>query len=193
MKLCIVILAAGESSRLGYPKQSLVFQGKTLIQRAIETAREVINSEDILVMLGGYRKEIETLLPNDIAFLINPNWNQGMGSTISCATNHVASKSYDAILFIPSDLPLLDNTDLQRIIDKASNTNHLIIGSSFDGGIGIPVLFKSELFNELTEIEPSVGAKNIIVNNKSVLELVEVANAAFDIDTQEDVDKLLSS
>ena len=192
MDLRVVILAAGESSRLGYPKQTLKYQGKTLIERAIEVAKDVVDPKRILILVGGYQNEVTAFIPEDMNILVNPNWKSGMGSTISHAVRNV-SGSCDSILFMPSDLPLLSGSDLQNIIDKADSSDRTIIYSSFDDGIGIPVLFKSELFEELKNIEPSIGAKKIILTHRENTELVRVPNAAFDIDTQDDVDRLLGN
>ena len=192
MKLCIVILAAGESSRLGYPKQTLIFQGTTLIERAIALASTVVKTDDILVVLGGYKSDVKKHIPPEVSVIENPDWKQGMGSTIKSATGHILSKAYDSILFLPSDLPLLEIEDLQRIIGKANQSECSIVYSTFEKGLGIPVLFKSNLFDKLLEIEPSVGAKRLILQNKTQAESVPIPGAAFDIDTQDDVDKLLS-
>ena len=50
MKSGIVILAAGESSRMGRPKQLLMYAGETLLQRTINAAQAV--AENVVVVLG---------------------------------------------------------------------------------------------------------------------------------------------
>ena len=93
MKLSILILAAGNSSRLGYPKQLIEFEGKTLIERITETALMV--SDNILIILGGNSELIIPKLErfNDtISMIFNPDWQQGMGTSIRIGAEKLAEK-----------------------------------------------------------------------------------------------------
>jgi len=78
----IIILAAGSSSRLGQAKQNLVLKGKTLLQRAIETAVASV-CEPVIVVLGANVEIIEPTIKNyDINIIQNPGWSEGMSSSI---------------------------------------------------------------------------------------------------------------
>jgi molybdenum cofactor cytidylyltransferase len=68
-KLSILILAAGNSSRLGSPKQLIEFEGQTLIERITETALSI--SEEVLVVLGG---NADVILPKLARFEGNREW-----------------------------------------------------------------------------------------------------------------------
>src|ERR1700743_3229576 len=78
----IVILAAGSSSRLGQPKQNLVYKGKTLLQRAVETAMASI-CETVVVVLGANTEVIKPTIANyGVEIVENIEWNEGMASSI---------------------------------------------------------------------------------------------------------------
>src|SRR6187402_3361996 len=78
----IVILAAGGSSRLGQPKQNLIFKGKNLLQHAVNAA---IGSgcEPVIVVLGA---NTQTILPEvdegEVCIVHNADWQQGMSTSI---------------------------------------------------------------------------------------------------------------
>ena len=81
-----VIIAAGSSSRLGQPKQLLVFEGEILLQRAIRIAREAGTSR-VLVVLGAHRQQIEDRVDlSDVEIVVNPDWEEGMASSIRAGT-----------------------------------------------------------------------------------------------------------
>src|SRR5438094_10487017 len=92
--IAAIILAAGESSRLGQPKQLIQFQSKTLVRRVVDAASEA-GCQPILVVLG---TETETELVQGISselkntgatFIGNPNWKYGIGTSIRMGVHHL--------------------------------------------------------------------------------------------------------
>ena len=82
MKTGIILLAAGSSSRLGRAKQLIEFQGKTLIQKAIEEANKS-QVDCLVVVLGANADLIQTgFEPSSTSFIINSDWQQGMSSSM---------------------------------------------------------------------------------------------------------------
>jgi len=59
----IIILAAGASNRFGSPKQNQIYQGKTLLQRAIQTALTCLHCEKVIVVLGANEQLIRPNIP----------------------------------------------------------------------------------------------------------------------------------
>ena len=85
----IVILAAGISSRLGSPKQLLEFDGKTLLQHAIDTALAT-GCPKVMVVLGARAEMLKPELANQpIQVLENKNWQEGMASSIRYALKNI--------------------------------------------------------------------------------------------------------
>src|ERR1700736_3539504 len=77
-----VILAAGESSRLGQPKQLLQFRGQTLVRRIVDAAREG-GCSPIVVVIGSDKDKVAGELERTDAVIVeNENWNDGMGTSI---------------------------------------------------------------------------------------------------------------
>src|SRR5580698_3225387 len=78
----VIILAAGSSSRLGKPKQNLVFQGQTLLQRTIQNAMASV-CESVIVILGANAEVVQSTIQNQpIPVIYNPDWTEGMASSI---------------------------------------------------------------------------------------------------------------
>jgi molybdenum cofactor cytidylyltransferase len=186
LQILPVILAAGQSSRLGRPKQLVQWKGKTLIQRTVSI---VLGStaKAPLIISGAFHNEILDYIPDSLSVMHNTNWQAGMGSSIQLAAKAAISGNYDALLLLPCDLPHLSVSDLQRLIQEAQRSRASIICSSFKDTLGIPVIFKSGIFEELSQIDPAAGAKLVISANMDQVKTVSIPNAAFDIDTEEDV------
>ena len=190
MKLSILILAAGNSSRLGYPKQLIEFEGKTLIERITETALMV--SDNILIILGGNSELIIPKLErfNDtISTIFNPDWQQGMGTSIRIGTEKLAEKS-DAILILLSDQPFISTVLLQNMIQIFEKSPNPIISCTYNQQLGVPMLFDKSVFPELMKLSGDKGAKSFLHLYKDTISTIDFPEGIIDIDTFEDVEKL---
>jgi molybdenum cofactor cytidylyltransferase len=101
----IIILAAGNSSRLGQPKQLVVYQGKTLIEHIVSNALQV--SPHVTVVLGSHAKRIEWTLNQAQLFpkiVYNADWEQGMGTSIKAGVSSLTNKQAP-IMILLSDQP----------------------------------------------------------------------------------------
>ena len=190
MKLSILILAAGNSSRLGYPKQLIEFEGKTLIERITETALMV--SDNILIILGGNSELIISKLErfNDtISTIFNPDWQQGMGTSIRIGTEKLAEKS-DAILILLSDQPFISTVLLQNMIQIFEKSPNPIISCTYNQQLGVPMLFDKSVFPELMKLSRDKGAKSFLHLYKNTISTIDFPEGIIDVDTFEDVEKL---
>src|ERR1700754_68094 len=161
--ISLIILAAGESSRMGQPKQNLVFNGKTLLQRAVETGQES-KWENIIVVLGANSSEI-TPIAGTIT-LYNQDWAEGMASSIRRAIVEVNNDlSVDKVIIMLCDQPFVSATLLNAMIDKQSETGKPIVACTYNHTIGVPVLFKRDFFSELLLLQGDEGAKKILKNH----------------------------
>jgi molybdenum cofactor cytidylyltransferase len=190
-KIPIVILAAGQSKRLGRPKQLVHYQGDTLLNNTIKIAFEV--SQNVIVVLGANHEIIsKELLPiPELTILTNDIWVTGMASSIKLAVEFL--KKQEAILFILCDQPFLNAKILLKMIKEYKKTNLAIVACEYAGQLGVPILFNSQLFNELQLLSGESGAKSIIKNYKSSIAKVAFSKGEIDIDTETDLKRLESS
>lgn len=189
-KIGVIILAAGSSTRMdGKPKQMLEFEGRTLLRRAAETALEAGFSA--VVVLGAnadrMRKEIDDL-PLEIAF--NENWENGLASSVKTGLRILEKKNPDAVIVTLCDQPLVAKEVLHRLRNAFCATNKPIAASRYDRTAGVPALFAREIFNELKSLQNDEGAKKIIKKDERRIVLVDVPEAAFDVDTRQDFERL---
>lgn len=196
VKIAVIILAAGSSSRLGKPKQLLQFQNQTLINGAVKTAL-AIRPEAVIVVSGFLHQELVTELETlPVIISHNKNWPEGMGSSIEegmKAVNQLESLGeIEAVLFLLSDQPLITEEHLQKLItqfyiDKRST----IIATGYARTQGVPAIFDKSLFPVLQNLPGNKGAQWLFKTYSEQVSVVPFEGAAIDIDTQEDYDKLL--
>src|SRR5215213_854940 len=80
----VILLAAGDSSRLGSPKQLLVHDGRTLLQNSLQVAH-ASNAHPSVVVLGANADKIKKELDGlDTQIVVNYDWQEGMASSIRC-------------------------------------------------------------------------------------------------------------
>ncbi|MGB3756930.1 MAG: nucleotidyltransferase family protein [Rivularia sp. (in: cyanobacteria)] len=194
LNIGLIILAAGKASRMGKPKQLLTYQGTSLISHAVKIG---LNStcKPVLVVLGAYAENIKpeiNKLPVEI--VENPLWQTGMASSIRAGiiTIKESNPNLDGVIIALADQPLISEAVFNRLIQSYQETRNIIIASTYDGVVGVPALFNNILFSELINIEGDKGAKNLMRKYRDEVLSIEIPEAATDIDTPDDYEKLLS-
>lgn len=190
----IVILAAGRSSRLGTPKQLLLYKGDTLLNNAIKTACE-INEESTVVVLAAGRQA--KLLEKDINVRTQYNfqYKDGIASSIRCGVKYLkySRRPIQYIILMTCDQPHVDVAHLSALIAKQEETGAKIVASLYEGRKGIPALFERKLFPELLSLEGDTGAKHIIEKYEADTAVVPFPLGAIDIDTEEAYQALITA
>lgn len=188
----LVILAAGPSTRLGEPKQKIVFKGKTLLQRAIETALHA-NCRPVIIILGANADEMQSEIENEnVITYHNSHWYEGMASSIRLgiqALQKTEPTISDVILMV-CDQPYADTALLNDMINKKAITGMGIIACSYSNTLGVPALFDKKFFPDLLSLTGQEGAKKIIMKYKESVADIPFPLASFDIDTIEDYEAL---
>lgn len=196
MKVSIIILAAGASTRMGAPKQLLLIDGKTLIKRINEIALDT-SCYPIVTVLGANRALIRHELDKmPLTIIDNPQWEKGMSSSIKMglAGAYMTQKEIDAVIFLTVDMPFVNVKLINEMIQKAiENPDSDIIACKYDNQIGIPVLFKRNLLADLLELEGDEGAKKIVLKNKDKTLFVEFPEGKYDLDTIEEYRNFVSN
>jgi molybdenum cofactor cytidylyltransferase len=189
--LSILLLAAGSSSRLGQSKQLVSINGQSLLCQTVLLSLRVCNQ--VTVVLGSdFKNHISEISRLPVHIIENREWKKGMGSSLKIGLENTVKKwpATKSLLVLVCDQPLLTSAHLQKLINMADQTNKKIIASGYKSVLGVPVLFKKELFIELRQIGDSEGAKKIIQQHESEIESVEFIGGEIDIDTPADLEKL---
>lgn len=188
----LIILAAGNSSRLGQPKQQLKFEGSSLLERAVQAGLDS-PCQSTLVVLGAYSDQI--LLHSDLKstkVLLHQDWKHGMGSSIKTGLKKLLKEENpDQIIIMLCDQPFVDGKLLTHLINKQQEMGRGIIACTYGDTVGVPVLFDRRYFPLLLEMEDSEGAKKIIEKLPEALALVPFEQGNIDIDTADDYRQLV--
>ena len=186
-----IILAAGGSRRFGGIKQLLEFDGKSLLKRAVETANKALNYR-VKLVLGIKPNKLQREVDGyDIEVVNNRNWENGISSSIKAGINTLP-ENCKAVLIILCDQPLINESHLQMLIETWKQNNEKIIVSTFADTVGVPAIFPRKFFTALLDLKGDYGAKVVIEKNLDMVIPVPIPEAGIDIDTQEDVIKILS-
>jgi 4-nitrophenyl phosphatase len=182
-----VILAAGSSTRFGSPKQLLEWEGRPLIITAVDIAWAA-GLNPIIVVLGASVERIEPVLASrPVQILRNYHWAEGISSSIRTGVSALLA-SVDAVIFIPSDQPLLTSAFLQDIVKAYEQTDKaIVIPHAPDGQRGGPVLFDRKLFPELSHLSGDEGGRKLFFKYPDRIAKLPAPNAfmLMDIDTPE--------
>jgi molybdenum cofactor cytidylyltransferase len=189
----VLLLAAGASRRMGQPKQLLPWGGNTLIEHQVHSLKKIQNP--VFVVLGSNSGLIAPLLEKlRVNIIINDNWEKGMGNSISCGMGAVVNelKSPAGVLITLLDQPLIPVGHYERMISLFSQGfQQIIVSGSKSGWKGVPALFDSYYFEELTRLDGDSGAKKIIENNPEKITAIPCKECLEDIDTPESYRKIL--
>lgn len=188
----VIILAAGASSRLGSPKQLLAYSGATLLQHSIKAAQSSFASS-VLFVLGANADLIKSEINHTAANLVvNPDWKEGMASTIRCGLQTLAElhPETEAVIFMVADQPFVTAALLNNLMELNRNEQHSIVASKYGSTFGTPVLFTKRFFTELMELTGDVGAKSLVRKYMNEAAFVSFPKGEIDIDTVEDYKKL---
>jgi len=185
----IVLLAAGKSSRLGKPKQLLIFEDTTLIKRAAKTALEITNKT--VVVTGALQEKVEEELNGlPVHIKYNKDYHEGIASSIRTGLTFLIKNfgELKGAIFMVCDQPYLSSWLISQLIQKAAETNSTIVAASYAGTIGTPVLFEKNFFPMLLELKGDNGAKKLIKENLNQVTTVNFSQGEIDIDTATDYD-----
>jgi molybdenum cofactor cytidylyltransferase len=188
----LIILAAGESSRLGFPKQTLLYKGKTLLELAIEAGLKS-KCSTVTVVLGANAEAIETGIKQyRIHVIHNSDWAKGMASSIKSAIAHTQKdKDMDSVVIMLCDQPFVTNAIIDNLLYKQQETGKKIIASTYNDTVGVPALFNRTLFAELLLLQGKEGAKKILNNHPDDIATISFGKGGIDIDTLTDYETLL--
>ena len=182
-----IVLAAGKSERMGRPKALLPIHGRTFLENILDVISRT-SIEDTIVVLGHHREEIERSLPL-LSAVFNPDYEQGMITSFQAGIRKLSRDTSGAFLFLV-DHPLVEPAAIAAMI--ANLAANRIVLPTFEGRRGHPVLFSSEILEEILALPPSEGA-NIVVRKSPdrIIEVsVNVPGILVDVDTPEQFEKL---
>ena len=174
-----IVLAAGFSSRMKKFKMEMLLDGKTLIERSVESLDKVCSR---IIVVAGYKIErIREILKDyeNVEVVFNKEFEKGMFSSVKTGIARIKTEKF---FLLPGDIPFVGQDVFKKLLSQKGD----IIIPVFKGRKGHPVLINSSLIDEILE-EPEDSNLKLFINKKG-LTTVAVQDKAilFDIDTEED-------
>ena len=167
-----ILLAAGQSKRMGQLKQLMPFGQSTIVEQAVDNL--VGSAVDEVIVVVGYKAEdvIKAIAAKPIKLVINPDYEQGMSTSIIAGLNVVHS-GVQGVMLALGDQPLVDSQTINRLIDEFRDRDKGIAIPTYQGRRGHPIIFAIKYKEKLLELKGDVGGRQIIKDHPNdVLEVV---------------------
>ena len=183
-----IILAAGESRRMGYPKPLLEIGGRTFIEQIAETMLAVVPR--LVIVIGAHRERVRAAIPDDkrIAIAENPDYSRGQLSSLKVGLSAVQADSAGALVHL-GDHPMVRAETFRAIVDSYNRTGKPIVIARHDGRRGHPVIFDRAMFGELMSAPEEEGARYVVNADPSRVSYVDLDDPGInlDLDTPSDL------
>ncbi len=187
--ICGVILAAGQSTRMGSRNKLLeMWNGKSLVCHVADSAL-ASRLERVSAALGHEADAVEAALPEGLGIFVNGDFANGMAGSIRAGIYRLRGLAHVMILL--GDMPLVTADHINALI--AAFENHAgsdcIVVATNEGEWGNPVLFGVDFFAELKQLDGDAGARSVMnVHRDKIIEVEIGVAAAKDFDTPEAFD-----
>lgn len=188
-----LLLAAGGGRRLGgRPKALLDHRGRPLVEHAAQALRQG-GCEPVHIVLGAAAEAVrERAELSAYHIRYNPDWAQGMGSSLRVGLAALAGSGVDAVVVSLVDQPGIGAAAVARVV-AAYDGGSSLASAAYDGRRGHPVLFGADRWPDIAATATGDrGARAYLQQHAAALTLVECADVAepYDIDTPEDLRRL---
>jgi molybdenum cofactor cytidylyltransferase len=192
MKIAILLLGAGSSTRMGVAKQLLAVGETTLLGVTIEQALQS-KAAEVYCVLGSDSETIKASISTyTIKSIINPNYKTGLSSSIVAGIEHLKHQDFDATLIMLGDQPLITAAYLNEMMDAFKNNVEKIIASTYKTSFGVPSIIPKKYYGQLLKLKGDKGAKDFL--NRHQKEVITLKNInLMDIDTKKEYQDYLNS
>lgn len=183
----IILLAAGASSRMGQSKQLLPVHGEPLLLKTVKTAI-ASGVERIIVVLGDNEAEHRKIISGlAIQIEVNKEWEKGMGSSIKRGLTLLSlDDQLKGVIIMVCDQPLITAEHIRHLVERYTQNHMPIVASGYGQTAGVPVFFSTRFFKELSHLPDHQGAKNLILENREYVSVLDFPDGQIDLDTMED-------
>ena len=173
---------------MGRPKALLPIGEKTFLDNILDAISRS-RVEHTVVVVGHHREEIERVVHPPVTVVFNPNYEEGMITSLQTGIRALPSEAVAALLFLV-DHPLVNPETIELLVSKAQ-PNRIVL-PVFEGRRGHPVLFGADILQEILALTSLQGANIVVRKDPSrIIEVpVNFRGILADIDTPDDFQKL---
>jgi molybdenum cofactor cytidylyltransferase len=182
-----LILAAGQSKRMGQPKMLLPWGVRTVLEQVITTFKAA-GVDDVLVVTGGAREQVETLVGNEAQTIFNPNYAEGeMLSSVQAGLAGLKPGA-EAVLIGLGDQPQVQERSVRLVLDEYHKSGVSIVVPSFRMRRGHPWLAARAHWDEILGMQSPASLRDFLNRHQDEIRYVVCDNDSIlqDMDTPED-------
>ena len=193
MPIATLILAAGDSTRLGQPKQLLTLNGQPLIRRIADEALSLAVGPVVVVLGANHERMRAELADLPVQTVMNADWREGMAASLRTGLLALPAE-IDAFLVLLTDQPYVTVDLLKHLVETRQRTGRGIVACRYgegaemrDAPVGVPALFDVRYKTEFLTLTGDVGARKLIQQHAADCAEVPFSGALVDLDTEQDV------
>ena len=187
-----IVLAAGESSRMGRDKARLGYKNSTFLETILNTLAEA-GIERVAVVLGHHAEEIRSASNLGSAdVVINHDYRRGQTSSLQVGLEALKSPELQAVVVCLVDHPAVSAQTLRRLVESFRESRAAVVIPTYQGRRGHPVVIGRPLFDELKSLGPDAGANMVVRQHHEATQFVELNDPGIllDIDDPESYRRL---
>lgn len=171
-----IVLAAGESSRMGTDKALLTYRGRTFLEAILSTLHGA-GIDRVVVVLGHHAEEIRRAVDLSSAqVVVNTDYRRGQTSSLQAGLRALESENLEAVVLCLVDHPAVSAETLRKLADSFKTSGSSVAVPTFQGRRGHPVLIGRALFPELKKLGPEQGANAVIRKHRAATQFVQVSD-----------------
>lgn len=172
MKINLILLGAGNSSRFGSNKLLTEIDGKPMY---LHILKKVIGMNwNQIIFVTQYKEIVKQIKGYPIDVVYNNHGEWGISHSIKLGIEY--GNDCDAYLFSVCDQPFITANSIQKLINEFMNCEKRIACLSYNGILGNPAIFDLIYEKELLELKGDKGGKVIINNHSDDVKIVNVDN-----------------
>jgi molybdenum cofactor cytidylyltransferase len=186
-----VLLAAGESRRMGALKQLLPYRDKSLVEHCVDNLL-ASKLDEVIVVTGHRDSEVRAAIGSrPVKIVHNAHYQQGMASSIKRGIDEVSDTARACVIALV-DQPRIEPETIDRLIETYQRDASLVVIPSYRQKSGHPILIDLTLREEILAMDPEVGLRQVVQAHREGISRVEVSSPSVleDCDLPEDYDQL---
>ena len=184
-----IVLAAGQSTRLGRPKALLAVGRETFLSQAVRVLGEG-GAARIIVVVGDAPEVRSAAESADVTVVVNPDPTSEQLVSLLIGLDAV-SEDVDAVAVLPVDCPLVATESVKALAEAAARTAKPIVLPMYNGVGGHPVMLRRPFFDVVRRSTAADGLRGLIVDHGHDVEIINVSDPGIlvDIDTAREYDR----
>ena len=191
-----ILLAAGESSRMGQLKALLPWQGTTLIEHQINSLLAA-GVQHVVVVLGHDSDRLEPIVDSvaGASWVLNPDYLQGKTTSLKIGVSALDGQSVSDVLLLNVDQPRTSDT-VQKLLERHQESQYVITIPTYGGKGGHPIFLSATLLIEMAAIEEETkGLLAVVRRHAEATERLEMNDPSvlWDLNTPEQYEKALAA